>query len=103
MDGELKKPLSEEELFKKRGAGIRRPEDIRMAHEGEMTDEQFIFLKAVEKYQKTHNIRFLRHTDYLMIMRALGYRKVVISEPTPIVPEEPVEELSEDRELTVFK
>ncbi|GAH38422.1 unnamed protein product, partial [marine sediment metagenome] len=52
------------------------------AEEGEMTDEQFEFILAVDEYKKVNNKPFPTWTEVLDIVKALGYRKV--AEPTDI-------------------
>lgn len=63
-------------LQRRKGAGIRRAEDRRMAEEGEMTDEQFAFLQAVNEFRKVNSINFPTYTDILAILKYLGYRRV---------------------------
>jgi len=63
-------------LDRRRGPGRRRSDDRRAAEEGEMTDEQFQFLLAVEEYKKVNKRPFPSWTEVLDIIRALGYRKV---------------------------
>ncbi|NBB95474.1 MAG: hypothetical protein GVY16_07000 [Planctomycetes bacterium] len=70
-------------LDRRRGPGRRRGETRRQAEEGEMTDEQFVFLQAVEEYKRLNNRPFPTWTEVLDILKALGYRKV--EEPQDIV------------------
>jgi hypothetical protein len=78
-------------LERRRGAGIRRPEDRKAAEEGEMTVEQFEFIRAIETYKKVNKKMFPTWTEVLEVMQQLGYRKV---EPRKIdlesVPEAPI-------------
>ncbi len=67
---------------RRRGPGVRRSDDRRAAEEGEMTDEQFEFIKAIEAYKTANSRPFPTFTEVLEIAKALGYRKV--AEPTPI-------------------
>lgn len=54
--------------------GFTRPS---MTYEGsEITGEQLEWAKACEAYQKQHNRKFMRHTDYLRVALLLGYRRV---------------------------
>jgi len=69
-------------LDRRRGPGRRRTDDRRAAEEGEMTDEQFAFILAVDEYKKVNNKPFPSWTEVLDIVKALGYRKV--AEPTDI-------------------
>jgi hypothetical protein len=63
-------------LDRRRGPGIRRSEDRRSAEEGEMTPEQFEFIKAVSEYKQVNHRPFPTWTEVLDIITALGYRKV---------------------------
>lgn len=63
-------------LDRRRGPGKRRSDDRRSAEEGEMTDEQFEFLMAVEEYKRLNRRPFPTWTEVLDIIRAMGYRKV---------------------------
>ena len=63
-------------LERRRGPGIRRDEDRRAAEEGEMTDEQFEFIMAVDRYKRANNRPFPTLTEVLEIVKALGYRKI---------------------------
>jgi len=63
-------------LDRRRGPGRRRPEERRAAEEGQMTDEQFEFVMAVDKYKKLNNRPFPTWTEVLELVKALGYRKV---------------------------
>jgi hypothetical protein len=63
-------------LNRRRGPGHRRSEERRAAEEGEMTDEQFNFLMAIDKYKKENQRPFPTWTEVLEVAKALGYRKV---------------------------
>ena len=69
-------------LDRRRGPGRRRSDDRRSAEEGEMTDEQFEFLMAINEYKRVNKRPFPSWTEVLDVMRALGYRKV--AEPEDI-------------------
>jgi hypothetical protein len=66
---ELKLPNFE----RRRGAGIRRPEERRSAEEGELTREQFEFVMAIEKFKKENHKIFPTWTDVLEVIKRLGY------------------------------
>ena len=66
---------------RRRGPGRRRNEDRRAAEEGEMNDEQFEFIRAVEEYRRVNKRPFPSLTELLEIAKALGYRKVAEAEP----------------------
>lgn len=63
-------------LDRRRGPGHRRTEERRAAEEGEMTDEQFEFLMAIDRYKKENKRPFPTWTEVLEVIRALGYRQV---------------------------
>lgn len=63
-------------LDRRRGAGHRRTEERRVAEEGEMTDEQFEFLMAIDQYKRANQRPFPTWTEVLEIIKAIGYRKV---------------------------
>ena len=62
-------------IYEKRGPGKPIHKDIKNAEEGTMDDEQFEFLRAVQKFKKAHNKTFLTATDHLLILKSLGYKK----------------------------
>lgn len=59
-----------------RGPGRRRSDLRRSAEEGEMTAEQFEFIKAVETYKKVNKKMYPTWTEVLEVLFQLGYRKV---------------------------
>ena len=63
-------------LDRRRGPGKRRTDDRRTAEEGEMSDEQFEFLMAIDEYKRKNTRPFPTWTEVLEVMKALGYRKV---------------------------
>ncbi len=63
-------------LDRRRGPGHRRTPERRAAEEGEMNDEQFEFLMAIDQYKKSNQRPFPTWTEVLEIIKALGYRKV---------------------------
>ena len=63
-------------LDRRRGPGRRRSDDRRAAEEGQMTDEQFEFIMAINEYKKVNTRPFPSWTEVLDIIKALGYRKV---------------------------
>lgn len=69
-------------LDRRRGPGRRRSDDRRAAEEGEMTDEQFDFIMAVNEYKRVNKRPFPSWTEVLDVIKALGYRKV--AEPEDI-------------------
>ncbi|OQA00363.1 MAG: hypothetical protein BWY69_01744 [Planctomycetes bacterium ADurb.Bin401] len=69
-------------LDRRRGPGKRRSDERRSAEEGQMTDEQFEFIMAVDQYKKQNNKPFPSWTEILEVLKAIGYRKV--AEPCSI-------------------
>jgi hypothetical protein len=69
-------------LDRRRGPGRRRSEDRRNAEEGQMSDEQFEFLMAINEYKKANARPFPTWTEVLEVIKALGYRK--IAEPSAL-------------------
>jgi len=67
---------------RRRGPGRRRSDMRRSAEEGEMDDEQFAFIMAIDEYKRANNRPFPSYTEILEIAKALGYRKV--AEPQPL-------------------
>ncbi len=63
-------------MERRRGPGRRRCDDRRSAEEGEMTDDQFELIKAIDEYKRVNNKPFPSYTEILEIIIALGYRKV---------------------------
>ncbi|MCJ7730148.1 MAG: hypothetical protein MUO27_09770 [Sedimentisphaerales bacterium] len=63
-------------LDRRRGPGRRRSDDRRNAEEGQMSDEQFEFLMAIDEYKKSNSRPFPTWTEVLEVIKALGYRKV---------------------------
>lgn len=66
-------------LERRRGPGCRRTNDRRSAEEGEMTDEQFEFVLAIDTYKRLNGRPFPSWTEVLEIVKQLGYRKVAAS------------------------
>lgn len=61
---------------RRRGPGVRRSEERRAAEEGEMNDEQFDFLMAIDQYKRQNQRPFPTWTEVLEVIKTLGYRKV---------------------------
>ena len=62
-------------LERRRGPGRRRSDFMKAAEEGEMTHEQFLFIKAVDAYKRVNDKPFPSWTEVLEVIRKLGYRK----------------------------
>jgi hypothetical protein len=69
-------------LDRMRGPGRRRSDERKAAEEGQMSDEQFEFVMAIDEYKRANARPFPTWTEVLEVIRALGYRKV--AEPQPL-------------------
>ena len=63
-------------LDRRRGPGRRRSDDRKSAEEGQMSDEQFEFIMAIDEYKRNNLRPFPTWTEVLDVIKALGYRKV---------------------------
>ena len=61
---------------RRRGPGCRRAPERKAAEEGQMNDEQFSFLMAIDDYKRANQRPFPTWTEVLEVIKALGYRKV---------------------------
>jgi hypothetical protein len=80
---------------RRRGPGVRLSEERKAAELGQMSDEQFQFLMAIDEYKKKNDRPFPTWTEVLEVIKALGYRKV--AEPQAL---EDVEKSQEKVEIT---
>ena len=71
---------SSKDIDRRRGPGRRRSDFLRAAEEGEMTQEQFLFLLAINAFKEANGRTFPTWTDVLEVVRKLGYRKTMKSE-----------------------
>ncbi len=71
-------------LDRRRGPGRRLTDERKAAEQGQMSDEQFEFLLAIEEYKKKNTRPFPTWTEVLEIIKAMGYRKV--AEPQSLKP-----------------
>ncbi|MEM1212629.1 MAG: hypothetical protein AAGI68_10070 [Planctomycetota bacterium] len=99
-------------LERRRGPGRRRSDFVKSAEEGEMTPEQFLFIKAIDAYKRVNQTPFPTWTEVLEVIRKLGYRKTQATqleipgaedwqEPADapgFVAPEPLDEASDERE-----
>lgn len=69
-------------LERRRGPGRRLSDFTRKAEEGEMTQEQFLFLMAIDAFKKANNRPYPTWSDVLEVIRLLGYRKTMPMELT---------------------
>lgn len=67
-------------LERRRGPGRRLSDFVKAAEEGEMTQEQFLFLLAIDTFKRVNGKSFPNWTDVLEVVRKLGYRKTMPSE-----------------------
>ena len=63
-------------LERRRGPGKRRTDDRKSAEEGQMSDEQFEFLMAIDEYKQKNARPFPTWTEILDVIKAMGYRRV---------------------------
>jgi hypothetical protein len=63
-------------LDRRRGPGRRLTDERKSAEEGQMSEEQFAFIMAIDEYKKKNSRPFPTWTEVLEIIKALGYRKV---------------------------
>ena len=70
-------------LNRRRGPGRRRTEERKCAEEGQMTDEQFDFVMAIDRYKRENTRPFPTWTEILEVIKAMGYRK--IAEPQSLM------------------
>ena len=69
-------------LERRRGVGRRRSDFMKAAEEGEMTQEQFLFVTAIDTYKRVNQRPFPTWTEVLEVIRKLGYRKTCASQLT---------------------
>ena len=74
-------------LDRRRGPGRRRSDERKSAEEGNMSDEQFEFLMAIDQYKRVNSRPFPTWTEVLEVIKALGYRRV--AEPNFEAPANP--------------
>lgn len=67
-------------LERRRGAGRRLSDFGRAAEEGELTSEQYLFVRAIDAFKRANDKTFPTWTDVLEVVRLLGYRKTKRSE-----------------------
>jgi hypothetical protein len=75
-------PDNSEDLARRRGPGRRRTDWTKAAEEGELTDEQYLFVRAIDDFKRENHKSFPTWTDVLEVIRLLGYRKTVASSIT---------------------
>jgi hypothetical protein len=68
-------------LDRNRGPGRRRSDERKSAEEGQMSDEQFEFIMAIDEYKRANARPFPTWTEVLEVIKALGYRKVADPQP----------------------
>jgi len=80
-------------LDRRRGPGRRLSEERKAAEQGQMSDEQFEFILAIDEYKRKNSKRFPTWTEVFEVIKAMGYRKV--AEPQSLRPF--VKELEPDK------
>ena len=71
-------------LDRRRGPGRRLTDERKSAEQGQMSDEQFEFLLAIDEYKRKNKRPFPTWTEVLEVIKAMGYRKV--AEPQSLKP-----------------
>lgn len=71
-------------MNRRRGPGRRRTPERKSAEEGQMNDEQFDFIMAIDQYKTENHRPFPTWTEVLEVIKAIGYRKV--AEPQSLDP-----------------
>jgi hypothetical protein len=71
-------------LDRRRGPGRRLTDERKAAEQGQMSDEQFEFILAIDEYKKKNTRPFPTWTEVLEVIKAMGYRKV--AEPQSLKP-----------------
>ena len=79
-------------LDRNRGPGRRRSDERKSAEEGQMSDEQFEFLMAIDEYKRENTRPFPTWTEVLEVIKALGYRKVTDPQPLEQFKKDPVQD-----------
>lgn len=69
-------------LNRRRGPGRRLSDFTKAAEEGELTQEQFLFISAIDAFKRANHKTFPAWTDVLEVIRLLGYRKTMPMELT---------------------
>ncbi len=69
---------------RRRGPGRRLTDERKSAEQGQMSDEQFEFLLAIDEYKRKNTRPFPTWTEVLEVIKAMGYRKV--AEPQSLKP-----------------
>jgi hypothetical protein len=80
MDEEAESSSLVTNLERRRGPGRRRTDFMKSAEEGEMTQEQFMFVMAIDAFKRVNEKTFPTWTEVLEVIRKLGYRKTMTSE-----------------------
>ena len=72
-----RKPKEDEDnpLELGRSQGVRRPEWLLNAENGEHDEDQVEFMKAMEEFKKKNNKPFPTWSEVLHVIKSLGYRK----------------------------
>lgn len=80
LDAEAEPATLVTNLERRRGPGRRRTDFMKSAEEGEMTQEQFMFVMAIDAFKRVNEKTFPTWTEVLEVIRKLGYRKTMTSE-----------------------
>jgi len=78
VDGRILKNTADKlsgELKLGRGQGVRRPDWLKNAENGEMDADQYEFLMAMDRFKRENNKPFPTWSEVLFVVKSLGYRK----------------------------
>jgi hypothetical protein len=78
--GESAQNVDSTGLERRRGPGRRRTDFAKSAEEGEMSNEQFMLVTAIDTFKRVNNKPFPTWTEVLEVIRKLGYRKTCASD-----------------------
>ena len=76
-DRRIDKGASPTGLERRRGPGRRLSDFARAAEEGELTQEQFQFVAAIDAFKRANGKTYPQWTEVLEVVRLLGYRKTL--------------------------
>ncbi len=82
-------------LERRRGPGVRLSDTRKAAEEGQMSEEQFEFLMAIDEYKRKNSRPFPTWTEVLEVIKALGYRRVAEPQKLDKAQDQPQQEQKE--------
>jgi hypothetical protein len=76
-DRRARKGASPTGFERRRGPGRRLSDFARAAEEGELTQEQFQFVAAIDAFKRANGKTYPQWTEILEVIRLMGYRKTL--------------------------